>query len=183
MLDTTRWWYKRGVAGFRLDAVDTLFEDPACTTILSFPGRTRRAIPTCKQIQHELSRGAHELQKLRKVATNRDAVLIGETWTSDAARTRSLLRQNGNELQMPMDFMFTMVNKLSPAEFRRQIAAVDERARLAGFVISNHDIVRSYNRYGDGKHNDQIAKLMAAFYLTLRGTPIMYYGEEIGMRE
>jgi len=50
------------------------------------------------------------------------------------------------------------------------------------FVISNHDIVRSYDRYGDGKHNDQIAKLMAALYLTLRGTPIMYYGEEIGMK-
>jgi alpha-glucosidase len=41
---------------------------------------------------------------------------------------------------------------------------------------------RSYNRYGDGKHNDQIAKLMAGMYLTLRGTPIMYYGEEIGMQ-
>jgi glycosidase len=48
-------------------------------------------------------------------------------------------------------------------------------------VISNHDIVRSYVRYGDGVHNDQIAKLMAGLYLTLRGTPIMYYGEEIGM--
>jgi alpha-glucosidase len=40
---------------------------------------------------------------------------------------------------------------------------------------------RSYDRYGDGKHNDQIAKVMAAMYLTLRGTPIMYYGEELGM--
>jgi alpha-glucosidase len=48
-------------------------------------------------------------------------------------------------------------------------------------VISNHDIVRSYNRYGDGEDNDAIAKLMGAFYLTLRGTPVMYYGEEIGM--
>jgi alpha-glucosidase len=49
-------------------------------------------------------------------------------------------------------------------------------------VINNHDRTRSYNRYGDGKHNDAIAKLMGAFYLTLRGTPIMYYGEEIGMQ-
>ncbi len=48
-------------------------------------------------------------------------------------------------------------------------------------MISNHDIVRSYNRYGDGEHNDDIAKLMGALYLTLRGTPIMYYGEELGM--
>jgi alpha-glucosidase len=47
--------------------------------------------------------------------------------------------------------------------------------------LSNHDKVRAYDRYGDGKHNDAIAKLMAAFYLTLRGSPILYYGEEIGM--
>ena len=81
-----------------------------------------------------------------------------------------------------MDFLFTMVNKLSPAEFRKQIAAVNEASGWPTFVISNHDIVRSYDRYGDGKHNDQIAKVMAALYLTLRGTPIMYYGEEIGMK-
>jgi alpha-glucosidase len=43
-------------------------------------------------------------------------------------------------------------------------------------------MVRSYNRYGDGVHNDEIAKLMASLYLTLRGSPIMYYGEELGMQ-
>ena len=80
-----------------------------------------------------------------------------------------------------MDFLFTMVNKLSPAEFRKQIATVESAGGWPVFVISNHDIQRSYNRYGDGTHNDQIAKLMAALYLTLRGTPIMYYGEELGM--
>jgi alpha-glucosidase len=82
---------------------------------------------------------------------------------------------------MPMDFMFTTVNKLSAPEFRRQIALVNSAKGWPVFVIGNHDIVRSYNRYGDGKHNDAIAKLMATFYLTLRGTPILYYGEEIGM--
>ena len=81
-----------------------------------------------------------------------------------------------------MDFLFTTVNKLSPAEFRKQIAAVDAASGWPTFVISNHDIIRSYDRYGDGKHNDQIAKLMAGLYLTLRGTPIMYYGEELGMK-
>jgi glycosidase len=35
-------------------------------------------------------------------------------------------------------------------------------------------------RYGDGVHNDAIAKLMAAMLLTIRGTPLMYYGEELG---
>jgi alpha-glucosidase len=80
-----------------------------------------------------------------------------------------------------MDLMFGTVNKLSAPEFRTQIAAVDSAGGWPVFVISNHDMVRSYNRYGDGAHNDQIAKLMASLYLTLRGTPIMYYGEELGM--
>jgi alpha-glucosidase len=80
-----------------------------------------------------------------------------------------------------MDFMFTRVDKLSAPEFRRQIAAVDSAGGWPVYVVSNHDIVRSYNRYGDGQHNDEIAKLMAGLYLTLRGTPIMYYGEELGM--
>jgi alpha-glucosidase len=82
---------------------------------------------------------------------------------------------------MPMDLMFGTVNKLSAPEFRRQIAAVDSAGGWPVFVISNHDINRSYIRYGDGTHNEEIAKLMALMYLTLRGTPIMYYGEELGM--
>ena len=121
------------------------------------------------------------MQKLRKVADEFDAVLIGETWTSNVAELDRYYGQNGNELQMPMDFMFMMVDQLSPREYRRQIAAVESAHGWPVFVINNHDRVRSYNRYGDGKHNDAIAKLMGAFYLTLRGTPIMYYGEEIGM--
>jgi len=123
-----------------------------------------------------------ELQKMRKVADESGAVLIGETWTATAAELDRYYGKNGNELQMPMDFMFMMVDKLSPRTFRRQIAAVESAHGWPVFLIGNHDRIRSYNRYGDRKHNDAIAKLMAAFYLTLRGTPILYYGEEIGMR-
>jgi alpha-glucosidase len=122
------------------------------------------------------------LRGLRKVADESNAVLIGETWTADIAELNRYYGKNNDELQLPMDFLFTTVNKLSPAEFRKQIAAVDRASGWPTFVISNHDIVRSYDRYGDGVHNDQIAKVMAALYLTLRGTPIMYYGEEIGMK-
>ena len=182
MLDTTRWWYKRGVAGFRLDAVDTLFEDPELRDDPVLPGTNKQGDPNLKNEYNTNLPEVHtELQKLRKVANEFGAVLIGETWTANAAELDRYYGQNGNELQMPMDFMFTMVNKLSPPEFRRQIAAVDGTRGWPVFVISNHDIVRSYNRYGDGKNNDAIAKMMGAFYLTLRGTPIMYYGEEIGM--
>jgi len=182
MLDTTRWWYKRGVSGFRLDAVDTLFEDPELHDNPVLPGTNKQGDPNTENKYNTNFPEVHtELQKLRKVADESGAVLIGETWTSNVAQLDRYYGQDGNELQMPMDFMFTAVNKLSPAEFRRQIAAVESAHGWPVFVIGNHDMVRSYNRYGDGKHNDAIAKMMAAFYLTLRGTPIMYYGEEIGM--
>ena len=90
--------------------------------------------------------------------------------------------EHNDEIQLPMDMMFGLVNELSATNFRQQIAAVESSGGWPVYVIGNHDIVRSYNRYGDGRHNDAIAKLMAGLYLTLRGTPIMYYGEEIGMK-
>ncbi len=182
MLDTTRWWYKRGVAGFRLDAVDTLFEDPALHDNPVLPGKNAQGDANEKNEYNTNYPEVHtELQNLRKVADEFHAVLIGETWTANVAELDKYYGNGGNELQMPMDFMFMMVDKLSPAEYRRQIAAVESAHGWPVFVLNNHDRTRSYNRYGDGKHNDQIAKLMGAFYLTLRGTPILYYGEEIGM--
>jgi alpha-glucosidase len=122
------------------------------------------------------------LRGLRKVADKYNAVLIGETWTTNISELNQYYGEGGNELQMPMDFMFAKVDKLSPPEFRKQIAAVNSAGGWPIYVLSNHDIERSYNRYGDGKHNDEIAKVMAGLYLTLRGTPILYYGEEIGMQ-
>jgi alpha-glucosidase len=183
MFDVTRWWYKRGVSGFRLDAVDTLFEDPNLHNNPILPGKNAFGDPNEEKKYNTKLPEVHDaLRGLRKVADQYNGVLIGETWTADIAELNQYYGQGNNELQMPMDFLFTTVNKLSPAEFRKQIAAVDSASGWPTFVISNHDIVRSYDRYGDGQHNDQIAKLVAGLYLTLRGTPIMYYGEEIGMK-
>jgi len=183
MFDIPRWWYKRGVSGFRLDAVDTLFEDPNLADNPVQPGKNAYHDPNQDRIHNTKLPEVHDvLRELRKGADEYGAVLIGETWTADIAELNRYYGQGNNELQLPMDFLFTMVNKLSPADFRKQIAAVDSASGWPTFVISNHDIVRSYDRYGDGQHNDQIAKLMAGLYLTLRGTPIMYYGEEIGMK-
>ena len=183
MFDVTRFWYKRGVSGFRLDAVDALFEDPNLTdNPIIKPGRNAFGDPFEKNKYNSKLPEVHDvLRGLRKVADEYNAVLIGETWTADIAELNQYYGK-GNELQLPMDFLFTTVNKLSPSEFRKQIAAINVASGWPTFVISNHDIARSYDRYGDGKHNDEIAKLMAALYLTLRGTPIMYYGEEIGMK-
>lgn len=183
MFDVTRWWYKRGVAGFRLDAVDTLFEDPQLRDNPVLPGNNQFGDPNeINKYDQKLPQVHDVLRALRKVADQNNAVLIGETYTDNLEQLKEYYGKNNSELQLPMDMMFGLVNRLSAPAFRHQIALAESSGGWPVYVISNHDIVRSYDRYGDGKHDDAIAKLMAGLYLTLRGTPIMYYGEEIGMQ-
>ena len=182
MFDVTRFWYKRGVAGFRLDAVDTLFEDPNLHDNPILPGKDKFGRPNMEDKYNTNLPEVHtELQRLRKVADEYGAVLIGETWTDNVAKLKKYYGTDDNELQMPMDLRLTEL-PFSADVYREHVGALEGSGEWPVFVISNHDIVRSYTRYGDGKHDEDIGKLIAAFYLTLRGTPIMYYGEEIGMR-
>lgn len=185
VFDVTRFWYKRGVYGFRLDAVDTMFEDaklrdnPVRDEINAYGEKAQNRLYNAALPEVHTA-----LQRLRKVADEFPGrVLIGETWTDTPEALAEYYGPNLNELQMPMYFNFMIVDKLSPETFRQRIAAIEQN-KAGGwpvYVLNNHDRPRSINRYGDGKNDDQIAKLMAAFYLTLRGTPILYYGEEIGM--
>ncbi|MGA2429392.1 MAG: alpha-glucosidase [Candidatus Acidiferrum sp.] len=182
MLDAMRFWYKRGVAGFRLDAVDTLYEDPDLKDNPLLPGTDKFGFPNTHEIYNKKLPEVHDIMRaMRKVADEYGAVLIGETWTQSVAQLREYYGARNDELQMPMDLMMTEIKQLSAPAFREHIGAVESAGGWPVFVISNHDIVRSYTRWGDGVHNDDIAKVMAAMYLMLRGTPVMYYGEEIGM--
>jgi alpha-glucosidase len=182
MLDETRFWYKRGVSGFRLDAVDTLFEDPKLTDNPLLPGKDKFGRPNMDEKYNKKLPEVHDvMRKLRSTADENGAVLIGETWTTDVEQLKDYYGQKNDELQLPMDLMMTDFKGLSADQYRKHIAAVDGSGHWPVYVITNHDIVRSYTRYADGAHNDDIAKMIAAFYLTLRGTAVMYYGEEIGM--
>jgi alpha-glucosidase len=110
-------------------------------------------------------------------------VLISEADEPNIAELTKMYGKN-DEIQLPMDFQIADVNKLSAPDFRRLLDEIDRNA--AGgqphYFFSNHDQPRQWDRYGDGVHNDQIAKLMAALLLTTRATPLLYYGEELGMR-
>ncbi len=182
MLDVTRFWYKRGVAGFRLDAVDTLYEDPALTDNPPAPGTDKFGRPNQDEKFNKKLPEVHDaMRKLRNVADEYGSVLIGETWTTNVNELKDYYGAKNDELQMPMDLMMTGFKGLNAKEYREHLAAVNAAGQWPVYVITNHDIVRSYTRYADGAHNDDIAKMMAAMYLTLRGSAIMYYGEEIGM--
>ena len=52
---------------------------------------------------------------------------------------------------MPMDLMLTSVNKVSAPAFRLQIAQAESLGGWPTYVMSNHDIRRVYDRYGDGR--------------------------------
>jgi alpha-glucosidase len=125
------------------------------------------------------------LKELRKVVDKYpgDPVLITE---ADEPNVQELTKLYGNndEVQLPMDFQIADVNELSAPKFRQLFNEIENNTAHGQpqYFFSNHDQPRQWDRYGDGLHNDQIAKLMAALLLTTRGTPQMYYGEELGMR-
>jgi alpha-glucosidase len=187
MFETMRWWFKRGVYGFRLDAVDCLFEDPTLADNPPQEGVDAYGMQKQEHLHdHSIPEVHAELQKMRGVVDEyKGRVLIGETWTSTPAQLAEYYGPRNNELQLPMYFNFTTVNKLDAAAFREKIEAVE--ANPAGgwpvYVLSNHDIHRQVDRYAPaGAEKDKVAKLLAGMYLTLRGSAIMYYGEELGMQ-
>ena len=187
MYDAMRFWLDRGVAGFRLDAVSRLFEDPNLHDDPILLGKNAYGDPN---IQHKYTDNLPEihdvLREMRRVvdAYPGSPVLISEADEPNINELTKMYGAKDDEVQLPMDFQIADVNKLSAPEFRRLLDQV-ERNTAHGqplFFFSNHDQPRQWDRYGDGVHNDQIAKLMAALLLTTRQTPLMYYGEEIGMR-
>src|ERR1700746_289937 len=77
-----RGWYRRGVAGLRLDAVDALYEDPDLRDNPVLPGKNKFGDPNMEDKYNKKLPAVHtELRDLRKVADEYNAVLIGETWT------------------------------------------------------------------------------------------------------
>lgn len=187
MFDVVRFWLDRGASGFRIDAVSRLYEDPDLRNDPILPGRNAYGDPN---IEHKYTDNLPEvhdtLRELRAVVDQYpgDPVLISEADEPNITELTKMYGSKLDEIQLPMDFQIADVNELSAAKFRKLLNEVNNNS--AGgqphYFFSNHDQLRQWDRYGDGKHNDQIAKLMAALLLMPRATPQMYYGEEIGMR-
>jgi alpha-glucosidase len=187
MFDVVRFWLDRGASGFRVDAVSRLYEDPSLHDDPILPGHNAYGDPN---IQHKYTDDLPEihdaLKELRAVVDKYpgDPVLVTEAAEPNVIELSKMYGKNLDEVQLPMDFQIADVNELSAPKFRKLLDEIENNP--AGgqpeYFFGNHDQDRSWDRYGDGKHNDQIAKLMAALLLMPRATPQMYYGEEIGMR-
>ncbi len=187
MYDVLRFWLDRGAAGFRMDAVSRLFEDPNLHDDPILPGKNAFGDPNIKHKYTDDLPEVHDvLREIRKLVDSYpgDPVLISEADEPTIQDLVKIYGANNDEVQLPMDFQIADVNKLSAPDFRRLLDEIEFNP-LEGqpyYFFSNHDQARTWDRYGDGAHNDQIAKLMATLLLTTRATTQMYYGEELGMR-
>ena len=185
MYDMVRFWLQRGVAGFRLDAITTLFEDPQWRDEPYEPGTNAFGDRNVSRVYTDNLPEVHDvLRELRKVTDEfPDRVLVGETYVSNAHELARMYGEHNDELQLPMDTQLGFLNHISADDFRRVLR--DAESGINGntplFVFDNHDNTRSWNRYADGAHDAVIARLIATLLLTPRCASLIYYGEELGM--
>src|ERR1700742_331916 len=187
MFDMMRFWLDKGVAGVRLDAIRSLFEDPQLRSEPETGGVNAYGDPNLNNEYVDNLPQVHEVIKRMRAMVNAypgNRVLIGETYLPNTVEMEKWYGGAAkNELQLPMDMLVGFNDGYSAAHFRKYIGEAE--TELEGsqplFVFDNHDNPRSITRYGDGVHDVAIAKTVAAMLLTTRATALTYYGAEIGM--
>ena len=185
MFDTLRFWMDRGVSGFRLDAIPTLFEDPELRDAAPIGGTNAYGDPKLDPSRTDNLPEVHDvLKRMRKVINEYPGrMLIGETYLPNTTELAKMYGPNHDELQLPMDMNLGITNKLDASIFREKIN--DAETKLNGntplFVFDNHDNPRMAARYGDGVHDEAIEKMLGTVLFTTKAAALMYYGDEIGM--
>ena len=198
VFDAMRFWLDRGVAGFRLDAVPTLFEDVQLRDEpVTAPGRNAQGDPYVSDIYTNMLPEVHDVLRRMRAMLERypgERILIGETYLPDTAELRKWYGgATHDELQLPMDTLVGFhteggaVNgrnvSLDLPHLRTTLTAMQTELgdNWPLLVFDNHDNPRSWDRFADGVHDAERARIIATILLTSRATALMYYGEELGM--
>ena len=187
-----RFWLDRGIAGFRLDAIPTLFEDPQLRNEPEIGGFNAQGDPNLKEIYTSNLPKVHEVIRRMRAMTAKypgDRVLIGETYLPNTAELDKWYGGAAHdELDLPMDMLLGFHgdhDRLDVAAFRAHIdeALTQTHGGQPLFVFDNHDNVRAINRYGDADtaHAGLINKALDTVLFTVPATALTYYGEELGM--
>ena len=183
--DIYRFWFDRGVAGFRIDVAHGIVKD---RELRDNPVATENDPPHVRahgqrNVYNMERPEVHDvLRHWRTLANTYDPprVLLGETYVLDV-RTMGRFYGTGDELHLA--FNFTYVHASFTAQALAAVVAESERVipdvGWPVWTVSNHDVSRVMSRWCGGDE----AKLRCALLslLTLRGTPVLYYGDEIGM--
>jgi oligo-1,6-glucosidase/alpha-glucosidase len=186
MFNVMRFWLDKGVDGFRLDILHAIYEDELLRDDLF----SWAALPSDKTIASLFTAHKYDLNlpetfdftmELRQVTDEYrpERFLTGEVFGT-VEELRKYYGPENNGLHMVFLFEFTST-PFKPDAFAEIIARIEKALPppfTPTYTFSNHDRVRFISRVG----NDfEKAKIAATMQLTLRGVPIIYYGEEIGM--
>jgi alpha-glucosidase len=181
--EVMRFWFRRGVDGFRVDVVWHLIKDdefrdnPPNASFRQTDPPYHRLVPLYTADRPEV----HDvIAEMRRVAEEfPDRVLIGEIYLP----LERLVAYYGRDLGgMHLPFNFSLLSTSWDAASIARLVAEYEAALPAGgwpnWVLGNHDRPRIASRVGP----EQV-RIAAMLLLTLRGTPTVYYGDEIAMKE
>ncbi len=174
MHDTLRFWLDRGVDGFRVDVAHLIGKDPA---LPDQPPGDHSHDPGQHWFTHELLR---DLRRLLDEYPG-DRLMVGEVFIPSTARVAEFY---GHDDELHLAFNFTsLFAPWESAAWRTRIRRVAEelepRSAWPTWVLSNHDTSRHRTRYG----SEARARAAAVLLLTLRGTPFLYAGEELGLED
>jgi len=173
MEDVLRFWLDRGVDGFRLDAVHRIGHDPELRD--NVEGEPRRDQDL--ELTHEVLRG------FRRVLDAHGAIAVGEVYLLDPERMIRYYGDGGDELHLAFNFWFLRErwSARAFADAARRFESLLPPGAWPDYTLSNHDHPRAITRYDERGLGPARARVAAMMLLTLRGTPFLYYGEEIGM--
>ncbi len=183
MHDVLRFWMNRGVDGFRMDVVYIIWKHPDMPDQPLIEGATGRNTDDIFGQQEQLYafnyEGIHDIHgEIRDVLDEQGAIGIGELWLD--LQTRMEYYRN---FHMPFNFDFIGEwerYQWNADFFRSRVDAMEAAlpdGAWSNYVLGNHDIQRLASRYG----SDARARMAGMLLLTLRGTPTLYAGDEIGM--
>ena len=186
--DIMKFWAEKGVDGFRLDAFQYVSKD------ITFPPFQEGYDVDVPSVIEYHGMGPHIHSYLKEmneqVLSKYDVFAVSEGVGSTLKDAHDLVDKDRNELQMAYHFeatdMVTTLEKCTLAQFKESFTKWDKSFAENGWIaiyLSNHDQSRFINRYGSDKpaFKDYSAKLLNTFILSMRGTPFMYYGDELGM--
>jgi len=177
MVDVLRFWLDRGVDGFRMDVIHCIGKDP------ELPDDPPELAALSHVPLNDRPETHGHLRRMRKVLDSYpdDRMAVGEVYLLDTSRVATYLGQD-DELHLAFNFA-PMFAAWRAAKWRRQIEIAEAEHNPVGgwptWVLSNHDNRRHRDRYG----SEARARAAAVLLLTLRGTPFLYAGEEIGMQD
>ena len=184
VVDILKFWSEKGVDGFRLDAFQFAAKD---TTFPKFPEGYEKDF-----IQYyAMQEGLHDYLKLMydEVFSKYNVMSVAEGAGRNFKEAHELVDADRNELSMAYAFdAVDLPNKegYSPKIFKEVFTKWDNEFSEKGWIsifLSNHDQARLVSRFTDD--NDEFravsAKMWHTFLLSMRGTPYLYYGDELGM--